>query len=118
VKPRFGGVFLYQQEEEAVTTTKFRREERNRLHRDIALRNRLMCLEDIEELSIRVQDAIETIKFDLDTQREFPVEEYTDDENEDWRARAQLAIARFEMTLRQLERRKELIVRMQSKKQT
>jgi hypothetical protein len=99
-----------------VTTHKFKREERNRLHRDITLRNRLMCLEDIEELAIRVQDAIENIRFDLDMQREFPFDDYTDDESEDWRARAKLAIARFEMTLRQLERRKELVARMQAKK--
>jgi hypothetical protein len=101
-----------------LATSKFRREERNRLHRDIALRNRLMCLEDIEELAIRVQDAIELIRFDLDTQLEFPIEDYSEDENEDWRARAQLAIARFELTLKQLERRKELFARMSAKKQT
>ena len=101
----------------AVAVNKFRREERNRLHRDISLRNRLMCLDDVEELAIRIQDTIETIKFDLDTQREFPMEEYDDDDSEDWRARAQVAIARFEMILRQLERRKELIIRMSAKKQ-
>src|SRR5690349_5636911 len=102
--------------EEAVKSNKFKREERNRLHRDITLRNRLMCLEDVEELAIRVQDAIETIRFDMDTQREFPLEEYDEDDVEDWRARAQRAIARFELVLSQLERRKELIIRMSAKK--
>jgi hypothetical protein len=101
-----------------VKSNKFKNEERNRLHRDIALRNRIMSIEDAEELALRIQDAIETIRFDLDTQREFPLDEYDDDENQDWRARAQIAIARLELTLRQFDRRKELIIRMQSKKKT
>jgi hypothetical protein len=47
---------------------------------------------------------------------ECPLECFDEDEVYEWRLRAQRAIAKFELVLKQIERRKELIIRMQQQK--
>jgi hypothetical protein len=88
-----------------MAASKFRREEKKRLEMDIALRNKIMCIDKLEELALRIQDAIENIGFELRAEREFPDDVYTEDEREDWRLRAQRALAKMELVLSQVLRR-------------
>lgn len=97
-------------------SNKFRKEERARLHDDIELRHRINSVDEADDLALRLSDAIEQISFDIMSSVECPNEFYDDDEVIEWRMRAQRAIAKFELVLRQLERRKELIIRMQQQK--
>jgi hypothetical protein len=99
-----------------VKTNKFRNEERNRLRKDIDLRHRMNSIDEIDDLALRLNDAIEQIKFDLSSSVECPLEYYDEYEVVEWRIRAQRAIAKFELVLKQIERRKELIIRMQQQK--
>lgn len=97
-------------------SAKFRREEKRRLEMDIALRNRINSVDKAEELILRIQDTIELIAFELQSERDFPSSDYTDDEREDWRLRAQRALAKFQIVLGQVQRRHELLTRMGSHK--
>jgi hypothetical protein len=99
-----------------VKSNKFRNEERNRLRRDIDLRHRMNSIDEIDDLALRLSDSIEQIRFDLSSSVECPLDYYDEDEVIEWRMRAQRAIAKFELVLRQIERRKELIIRMQHAK--
>jgi hypothetical protein len=97
-------------------SNKFRNEERNRLRKDIDLRHRMNSVDEIDDLALRLSDSIEQIRFDLSSSVECPLECFDEDEVYEWRLRAQRAIAKFELVLKQIERRKELIIRMQQQK--
>lgn len=93
-------------------SAKFAREEKRRLAMDIALKNKIVSVDKAEELALRVQDVIENIAFELQSEREFPTGEFSDEEREDWRLRAQHALARFQMILGQVIRRRDLLAKM------
>jgi hypothetical protein len=77
---------------------------------------KLNSVDEIDELALRLSDAIEQIRFDISSSVECPLDYYEEDEVIEWRMRAQRAIAKFELVLKQIERRKELILRMQYQK--
>jgi hypothetical protein len=93
-------------------TNKFHHEEKRRLHRDITLRNRITSVDEAEELALRIQDTIEHIQFSLQSERDLSNDEYTDDQYEDWRIRAQRAAAWLQLMLSQILRRRDLLVKM------
>lgn len=92
-----------------------RRAERSRLSRDIELRATLSTTAAADDLLLRLADTIEQIKFDISHNLEFPPVGREQDENEEWRARAQRTIERFEMISAQVQRRRELLSRLETK---
>ena len=97
-----------------MAASKFRREEKKRLEMDIALRNKIVCADKAEELALRIQDAIESIQFELQSELDFPSDDYSEDEREDWRLRAQRALAKMQLVLSQVLRRRDLLLKMES----
>jgi hypothetical protein len=97
-----------------MAASKFRREEKKRLEMDIALRNKITCPREDEELALRIQDVIEQIQFELQSDLDFPREGFSDEDREDWRLRAQKALSLMQLVLSQVLRRRDLLLKMES----
>jgi hypothetical protein len=100
--------------EASMAANKFRREEKKRLEMDIVLRKKITCADKAEELAIRIQDVIEQIRFELQDDLDFPRDDYSDKDREDWRMRAQRALAKMELVLTQVLRRRDLLLKIES----
>jgi hypothetical protein len=89
-----------------------RKSERRRLEADLAARHRLQSVSEIDELALRIEDAIAEIALDLQYEAGRPASDPPSQKRMDWRDRANRALARMEFALQQVLKCRELLERI------
>jgi hypothetical protein len=91
-------------------------QEKRRLEADIAGRHRIQTVDEADELVLRLEDAIGSIRFDLDHEASRPDSDPPDEKRSEWRTRAKRALARMHFALSQVQKRRELLERRAQRK--
>jgi len=87
-------------------------EEKRRPEQDIAGRHRIQTTDEADELVLRLEDVIGSIRFDLDHEASRPDTDPPDVKRAEWRTRAKRALARMHFALAQVQKRRELLSRI------
>ena len=90
--------------------------ERERLEKDVALVHRLKTVADIDDLLLRITDAVENIRFHLDCESTRDGADDPHPDRLDWRKRATTALEKHKMVLAQVKRRRDMVARREERR--